>query len=54
MSQLYLLAKGMDALYENSKPFMTFLKKQGLDQILREMKLSLREAHTIVPHVCVP
>jgi len=50
-SLLYLGPDDMDAFYENSKPFMAFLKKQGLDQVLRETKLTLREAHTIVPHV---
>ncbi|KAF8800717.1 hypothetical protein BYT27DRAFT_7199539 [Phlegmacium glaucopus] len=40
----------MDALYENSKPFATFLRKEGLPGILRETNLRLREKHTIVPH----
>jgi hypothetical protein len=42
----------MTALYENSKPFMKFLKKQGMDNVLKKTKLRLREPHTIVPHVC--
>ena len=46
-----LIPEDMGVLYENSKPFMSFLKEQGLDQVLRDMKLRLREAHTIVPHV---
>ena len=50
-SLAFLVSEDLDALYENSEPFLAFLKKQGLDQVLREMKLTLREAHTIVPHV---
>ncbi|KIM35241.1 hypothetical protein M413DRAFT_431291 [Hebeloma cylindrosporum] len=46
----YLLTDDMDALYENSKPFSAYLKKQGLDEILRKAKLQLRKKHTIVPH----
>ena len=41
----------MEALYENSKPFAAFLKKQGLGAILRKTKLRMRETHRIVPHV---
>ena len=48
---MYLLVDDMDALYENSEPFSRFLKKQGLDEILRTAKLQLRGKHTIVPHV---
>ena len=50
----YLMAGDIDALYDNSKPFSTFLMKEGLESILHETKLKLREKHTIVPHVCVP
>ena len=48
---MYLLTDDMDALYENSKPFLRFLKKERLDEILRKAKLRLGEKHTIVPHV---
>jgi hypothetical protein len=48
---MYLLADDMDALYENSKPFSMFLKKRGLNEILRKAKLRLQANHTIVPHV---
>jgi hypothetical protein len=48
---MYLLPDDMDALYENSKPFSRYLRKQGLDEILRKAKLQFREKHTIVPHV---
>jgi len=48
---IYLLSDDMDALYENSKPFSMFLKKQGLNEILQKAQLRLRENHTIVPHV---
>ncbi|KDR66055.1 hypothetical protein GALMADRAFT_232756 [Galerina marginata CBS 339.88] len=47
---LCLISDDKDALYENSKPFSNFLKKQGLDGILRKEKCRLREQHTIVPH----
>ncbi|KAF8800836.1 hypothetical protein BYT27DRAFT_7245483 [Phlegmacium glaucopus] len=40
----------INALYENSKPFATFLRNEGLPGILRETNLRLREEHTIVPH----
>ncbi|KAH6906719.1 hypothetical protein BKA70DRAFT_396558 [Coprinopsis sp. MPI-PUGE-AT-0042] len=41
----------MEIRYENSKPFDTYLKTQGLDHILTSMKLNLRRKHTIVPHI---
>lgn len=41
----------MDALYENSKAFDAFLKKKGMDRILRNTDLKMRLRHTIVPHV---
>lgn len=39
-------------LYENSEPFATYLRKQGLESILRQTRLMLnsKEHHTIVPH----
>lgn len=40
-----------DVCYDNSKPFAAYLKKQGLDQVLREENLLLRQEHTVVPHV---
>jgi len=49
-NMLYLMPGDIDALYDNSKPFSIFLKKEGLEGILRETKLRLREKHTIVPH----
>jgi hypothetical protein len=49
---MFLMHGDIDALYDNSKPFSTFLMKEGLEDILRETKLKLREKHTIVPHVC--
>jgi len=52
-SLMFLVTDDMDALYENSKLFMTFLKKRGLDHVLSEMKLTLRETHTTVPPVSV-
>ena len=50
-NSMYLLTDDMDALYENSKPFSVFLRKRGLNEILRKAKLRLQENHTIVPHV---
>ena len=49
---MFVMLGDIDALYDNSKPFSTFLIKEGLEGILRETKLRLREKHTIVPHVC--
>ncbi|RXW23560.1 hypothetical protein EST38_g2287 [Candolleomyces aberdarensis] len=40
----------MNTLYDNSKPFLTYLKKQGLKSVLRQTGLTLKEGHTIVPH----
>jgi hypothetical protein len=45
------LLQGVDIAYDNSKPFSTFLRKQGLVSILRRTGLNLREAHSVVPHV---
>ncbi|KAF6752073.1 hypothetical protein DFP72DRAFT_850254 [Ephemerocybe angulata] len=36
-------------LYGNAKPFAAYLKKQGLESVLREARLTLRETNTIVP-----
>ncbi|RXW13619.1 hypothetical protein EST38_g12235 [Candolleomyces aberdarensis] len=44
------LYKEMEVMYENSKPFEKYLKKEKLDIILRETKLKLRGQHKIVPH----
>lgn len=41
----------INALYDNSKPFSNFLKKRGVDAILRKTELRLRDKHAIVPHV---
>jgi hypothetical protein len=48
---IVLSADCMDILYDNSKAFDTFLKKQGMDRILRTTDLKMRVRHTIVPHV---
>ncbi|KAF7762529.1 hypothetical protein Agabi119p4_9122 [Agaricus bisporus var. burnettii] len=40
----------LNALNDNSGPFMRYLNKQGLDGILQSTKLKLRKTHTIVPH----
>jgi hypothetical protein len=44
-------ANCMDALYDNSKAFDTYLRKQGMDGILHKTDLKMRVRHTIVPHV---
>ncbi|KAJ2921112.1 hypothetical protein H1R20_g15980, partial [Candolleomyces eurysporus] len=49
-TDMFILLADMDALYENSKPFEKFLRKQKLDAILKEVKLKLRAQHKIVPH----
>ena len=46
-----LAASSMEALYDNSKPFDTFLRKQGIDRTLKKTNLTMRKRHTIVPHV---
>ena len=48
---VYMAFNGMEALYENSKPFSNFLKKQGLEALLKKTNLKLREKHKIFPHV---
>jgi hypothetical protein len=44
-------ANCMDALYDNSKAFDAYLRKQGMDSILHKTDLKMRVRHTIVPHV---
>lgn len=54
-TKLYILADVVDTLYDNSKPFSEFLKKQGIDNILNKTGLTLRRKHTIVsPRLRVP
>jgi len=48
---VYMALNDMEALYENSKPFSNFLKKQGLEALLKKTNLRLREKHRIFPHV---
>jgi hypothetical protein len=48
---MYLAAQKVDVLYDNSKAFSTYLKKQGLESILSQTNLKLREKHMIVPPV---
>lgn len=47
---LYKIQPDFDAVYENSKHFASFLKKQGLETLLKETNLRLREEHTVIPH----
>ncbi|KAH6896239.1 hypothetical protein BKA70DRAFT_1316671 [Coprinopsis sp. MPI-PUGE-AT-0042] len=39
-----------DVIYDNSKPFETFLEKKQLDKLLEETKLKRRSKHKVVPH----
>jgi hypothetical protein len=48
---VFLAASSLDALYDNSKAFDTFLRKQGMDRILLKTDLKMKIKHTIVPHV---
>ena len=44
----------LDSVYDNSRPFETFLTQNGLDDVLGRHKLVRRKRHTIVPHVSKP
>ncbi|RXW14219.1 hypothetical protein EST38_g11634 [Candolleomyces aberdarensis] len=50
-TKIVSLTMDMDTMYENSKPFEKYLKKEKLDTVLRATKLKLRRQHKIVPHV---
>ena len=50
-TKLYLLADVIDTVYDNSKLFSKFLKKQGINNILNKTDLTLRRKHAIVPPV---
>jgi len=50
VTMISLAANCMDALYDNSKAFDAFLRKQGMDRILRKTDVKMRVKHTIVPH----
>ena len=45
------LIQDIDIVYDNSKPFSDFLRKQGVKSILQKTGLTLRDVHRIVPHV---
>jgi hypothetical protein len=47
----YHIPDEMQAIYENSQPFLKFLRKQKLDDILQKTSLIRKKTHTIVPHV---
>jgi len=47
---IYLSAYSLDALYDNSKAFDAFLKKQGMDRILSKTDLKMQVRHNIIPH----
>jgi hypothetical protein len=53
-TKLYILADVVDTVYDNSKPFSEFLKKQGINDILKKTGLTLRRKHTIVSPVRTP
>jgi hypothetical protein len=44
-------ADDIQAIYDNSQPFLKFLKNKRIDDILRKTSLFRKETHTIVPHV---
>ena len=47
----FSMEDGTLILYDNSKAFAAYLKKQGLDRVLSRTGLKLRANHTITPHV---
>jgi uncharacterized protein YlaI len=49
-----MTVQALSAVHDNSKPFRSYLNKEGLPRILKKTKLRLKESHTIVPHVCLP
>ncbi|KAJ2915819.1 hypothetical protein MD484_g4589, partial [Candolleomyces efflorescens] len=52
LQQLQVLAftvQACDTVYDNSKPFSTYLKNNGLSRILKQTKLRLKDDNTIVP-----
>jgi hypothetical protein len=49
-TMIYLSAYSLDALYDNSKAFDAFLKKQGMDRILSKTDLKMQVRHNIIPH----
>ena len=49
-----LTIAGLDSVYDNSKAFAEFLKKQNFQEVLNKIGLVQREKHRIVPHVRVP
>ena len=50
-TMIYLSANSMDALYDNSEAFNTFLRNQDIDRVLSINHLKLRKNHKLVPHV---
>ena len=50
-TMIHLAANSMDAIYDNSKAFNTFLRNQGIDRVLSVNRLKLRKNHKLVPHV---
>ncbi|KAJ2924329.1 hypothetical protein H1R20_g12757, partial [Candolleomyces eurysporus] len=43
-----ITVQALDAVYDNSKPFSTYLTKEGLSSILKKTKLRLKDNHTVV------
>ena len=52
-TMIYLSVDSMDAIYDNSEAFSTFLRNQGIDHVLSVNRLKLRKNHKLVPHVCL-
>jgi len=42
--------KYMTALYDNSRPWANYLRKQGADEAARKGKVRRKDRHTIAPH----
>ena len=53
-TKLYILSDVADTVYDNSKPFSEFLKKQGINDILKKTDLTLRRQHSIISPVRTP
>ena len=49
-----ITVQALDAVYDNSKPFSTYLTKEGLSSILKKMRLRLKDNHTVVSRVRLP
>ncbi|RXW23557.1 hypothetical protein EST38_g2280 [Candolleomyces aberdarensis] len=51
VTQKYMATYNLDAVFENSKAFIAYLRKNGLTEVLEKTNLKLRDQNTILPHV---